>query len=327
MFERLSASLALAILAVACGGASPVQPNPINVVPTPIPVPPEPAPTSWPISGLVTAGPAGTGIDGATLTFGTLAPVTTSAGGRYTIVTTDSSTQPLRITAPGYLTRETYLRGGLLRSLDIDLISPDMLTIWQAMAHNGSESPAQIANVPTQRWTTNPNIYIWTTWKDTGLPVANVDWWVREIRRVIPQLSGFTLQAGVIETGPDQRPPAPGWINIQFHHSGNYGYLGKNPGEVQFAGDSACNYIAVTHEIGHAMGYWHTGMFNTIMGSTPGYCHEADLTPNELRVAKAMYSRAPYNYTPDRESNSSSPLDARLREGVKITCDRVIARY
>lgn len=266
------------------------------------------------------AGPEGSGIAGASLTFGSLAPVTSSASGDYTIVTADASTQRLLISAPGFHTRETYLRGGSLRSLDIDLISPTM-PLWAEMAHNGGEAPQSVSLVPTQRWTTNPNIYIWTTWKDSGLPVNNVDFFVREIRRVIPQLSGFTLQAGLIETGPEQRPPTPGWINVQFHRSGNYGYLGKNPGEVQFGGDSACNYIAITHEMGHAMGYWHSRTPNTIMGTSPGTCVAADFTPNELKVAKAMYARAPFNYYPDRDSSSSAALSARMREGVKVLCD------
>lgn len=269
------------------------------------------------------AGPDGAGVPGATLAFGSLAPVTSNSSGEYTIVTPDNTTQRLLISAPGFNTRETYLRGGTLRSLDIDLISPTM-PLWLEMAHNGGEYPNSVSQVPTMRWSQNPNIYIWTTWKDTGAPVANVDWWVREIRRVIPQLSGFTLQAGLIETGPDQRPAIPGWINVQFHHGGNYGYLGRNPGEVQFAGDNACNYIAVTHEMGHAMGFWHTRTPNTIMGSTPGYCHEADLTPNELKVARAMYARSPLNYVPDRDSSSSSALMERVRDGVKVLCDLVV---
>lgn len=60
---------------------------------------------------------------------------------------------------------------------------------------------------------------------------------------------------------------------------------------------------------------------STIMGSMPAYCHEADLTPNELNAAKAMYARAPLNYVPERDSSSSSPLSERMREGVKVLCD------
>ena len=283
-------------------------------------------PTSWPVSGRVTAGYGGEGIAGATLTFGNAPPVTTSADGRYTIVTTDASTQPLVISAPGYYTRETYLRAGELRSLDIDLIPPDLQPYWRAMAHNGNDRPDIVDRVGTHRWTRNPNIYIRTAWRDTGAPVNNVDWYVHQVRRVIPQLSGFTLQAGVIETGSEYRAPAPGWITLHFDHSGNWGTLGADPGAVQLGSDHTCNQIAVTHEFGHAMGYWHTGMADTIMGRTLGYCGDADFTPNELRVAKAMYARAPSNFLPDRASQGPALLVTRATAPVIVTCDHILPR-
>lgn len=281
-------------------------------------------PTSWPVSGRVLAGPDGNGISGATLTFGSMAPVTTSSSGDYTIVTPDASMQRLLISAAGFQTRDTFLQGGTLRTQDIDLIGSDLLTIYRAMARNGYEAPSSMLVAPTRRWTQNPNIYIWTTWKDTDQPVANVDWYVREIRRVIPQLTGGRFAAGTIEFGPAERPSTPGWINVVFDHGGNNSYVGANPGRVQFGGDNTCNYIAVTHEFGHAMGYWHNGVPGTIMGGLPGYCHEADFTPNELRVAKAMYARASGNLDPDRDPNSSSALAVRNEPPITVRCDTVI---
>lgn len=281
-------------------------------------------PTSWPVSGRILDGPDGTPVAGATLTFGSLAPVTTNDAGEYTIVTPDASLQRLLISAPGFQTRDTFLRGGTLRSQDIDLLGGDLLQLFRAMARNGHESPQSVSVAPTRRWTQNPNIYIWTTWKDTGLPVNNIDYYVREIRRVIPQLTGQRYAAGVIETGPAERPMTPGWINVVFDHAGNNALLGANPGRVQLGGDHTCNYIAITHEFGHAMGYWHTGRLNTIMGTTPGFCHEADFTAGELLVAKAMYARASGNREPDRDPDSSSPLARRSEPPVLVRCDHVL---
>jgi hypothetical protein len=280
-------------------------------------------PTSWPVTGRVLDGPDGAAVAGATLTFGTLDPVTTNDAGEYRIVTPDASLQRLLISAPGFQTRDTFMRGGTLRSQDIDLLGGDLLQLYRAMARNGHESPQSVSVAPTKRWTQNPNIYIWTTWKDTDGPVNNVEYYVKEIRRIIPQLTGGQFVAGVIETGPTERPLTPGWINVVFDHHANNALLGANPGRVQFAGDGTCNYIAITHEFGHAMGYWHTGRFNTIMGTTPGYCHEADFTPDELRVAKAMYARASGNREPDRDPDSSSPLAIRS-EPVLVRCDHVL---
>ena len=281
-------------------------------------------PTSWPVTGRILAGPDGAPVSGATVTFGDRAPVTTSDTGEYTIVTPDSSLQRLLISAPGFQTRDTWMRGGTLRTQDIDLLSGDLLALFRAMARNGHESPQSVSVAPTRRWTQNPNIYIWTTWKDTDGPVNNVDFYVREIRRIIPQLTGGRFEAGLIEFGPLERPLTSGWINLVFDHAGNNAILGGNPGRVQLGGDHTCNQIAITHEFGHAMGYWHSGRFNTIMGTTPGYCHEADFTPDELRVAKAMYARANGNREPDRDPDSSSPLALRREPPVVAQCDHIV---
>lgn len=281
-------------------------------------------PTSWPVTGRVVDGPGGAPISNATLTFGSLPSMTTSAAGEYSILTPDTSLQRLLISAPGFQTRDTYLRGGTLRSEDIDLLGGDLLDLFRRMGRNGAESPQSVSVAPTRRWTQNPNIYIWTTWKDTNAPVNNVDFYIREIRRVIPQLTGGKFVAGVIETGATERPLTPGWINLVFDHAGNNALLGANPGRVQLGGDHTCNYIAVTHEFGHAMGYWHTGRQNTIMGTTPGYCHEADFTPLEQKVAKAMYARASGNREPDRDPDSSSPVALRSEVPILVRCENVI---
>lgn len=81
--------------------------------------------------------------------------------------------------------------------------------LYRMLARNGFESPQSVTVAPTQPWTSAPNIYIWTTWKDTGAPVNNVDWYVAEIRRVIPQLTGGRFEAGTIESGPAERPITP----------------------------------------------------------------------------------------------------------------------
>ena len=63
---------------------------------------------------------------GASVRFGDDAPVATDATGGFTLVTTDGSTRPLVVTAPGFLTRETSLAGGVVRSdLQFDLIPSD----------------------------------------------------------------------------------------------------------------------------------------------------------------------------------------------------------
>lgn len=286
--------------------------------------------TSWPVSGKVIAAPDGPPIAEATLTFGTSAPVRSDGSGSYTIVTEDGAIRPLSLSAPGFQTRETSLRGGQRRTVDIDVIGNDPVfpfNLYRMMVRNGHESPKYISTAPTQPWTMPPNVYIWTTWKDSGLPVANVEWYVGEIRRVIPQLTGGRFTAGRIEFGPEERPAAYGWINLQFHRSGNWAYLGANPGQVQLGADHTCNSYAVIHEFGHAMGYWHSSLVPSVMGGGPGSCTEINLWPPEQIVARTMYSRPRGNLDPDRDPPGAGVLFTEAAAPrVRVTCDRVLGR-
>jgi hypothetical protein len=255
----------LALLTFACGGSNPSAPAPapsvVQPTPTPVPTPAPVVPTSWKIRGLIVAATDGHRIPNATLAVDGLAPVTADGAGDYAIETPDAQVRRLLVNADGYLYRETALRGGEARvEVNIDLIPTygDFLTLYREMARNTWEQPSHPQ--PTRRWTDNPNIYIETRWRDGGAPVnpAAVERMISEIRRIVPQLSGGRLMAGTIESGPEVRPLTPGWISIHFNHAGNYGQLGANPGEVQIAGDSECSIsIAILHELGHAMGYWH----------------------------------------------------------------------
>lgn len=279
------------------------------------------------VSGRVIAAPDGPSVADAALKVGDAPPVRSDAAGYYSLAVDSALPAPLSVTAAGYQTRQTSLRGGEGRWLDIDLIGDDPVfpfALYRMMVRNGHESPAYIATAPLQRWTSPPNVYIWTTWKDTGLPVANVDWYVAEIRRVIPQLAGGRFEAGRIEHGVEQRPRTPGWINVQFHRSGNWAYVGANPGEVQFGADHTCNSYAVIHEFGHAMGYWHSNLVPSVMGGGPGSCTEINLSPPEQIVARTMYSRPRGNLDPDRDPPSSVMLDDLAAPSVRVTCNHIL---
>jgi hypothetical protein len=287
--------------------------------------------TSWAVSGRVVVAPDGAPIADAALAFGTAAPVRSDGAGAYTIVTTDSTVQPLTITASGFQTRQTYLRGGEVRTVDIDLIGNAPVfpfALYRMLARNGYESPQSVTVAPTQRWTSSPNVYIWTTWKDTGQPVANVDFYVSEIRRVIPQLTGGRFEAGAVEYGPAERPLTTGWIHVQFHHSGNWSYVARNPGQLQLGADHRCNSMAVIHEFGHAMGYWHSNVQFSVMGGgyPPAGCAPIDLIPDEQLVARVMYSRPPGNVEPDRDPPSTSLARPASADAAIVYCDGILRR-
>ncbi len=304
----LALVLAAAVAAAGCTAPAPTQPS---APPTPAavaePAPP-PAPTSWTVSGRVTSGPTGAPVAGATASYEGLDPVTSDASGAYALVTTEAATKHLTVSAPGFMTRETRLRGGEERTVNLDLIpTTGPLDIYRDMVR-GAKDLAYIQ--PVARWTKPPNFYIRTTW-DSGQPVDSIalDYLAGEIRRVIPQLTGGTLVAGTIEMGPSPRPATLDWINITFNPSGNYGRRGYdvNPGYVQFAGMSPCSSAAVIHEIGHAMGYWHHKATPSAMGGGYSACGSQNLTDAEAEVARIAYRARPATSirTPTRRIVSS----------------------
>jgi astacin (peptidase family M12A) len=295
-----------AVILAGCGGGAPVtttQPS----TPSPVPAAPAPpAPTSWSVSGtVVNSTDFATPVAGATLTFGDAAPVVTDARGAFTILTTDSSTRPLTIAAPGFLLRETSLTGGDARAgVQFDLIGSDpkfpliqyrdlVRNAWQGV--NSSE--------PSHRWTTNPNLFIWTTWMDTGAAVspAGLEYTIAEARRAIAMWTDGRYHLDQVEMSPANRPRQKGWINLQFNHAGNWSLLGEDPGWVQLGFDHTCGSLGIIHEFGHAMGYWHSRVSPSVMGGQVGTCTSFDLTLNEKIVARAMYARAPGNLEADKD--------------------------
>lgn len=331
-FRFRAVACATAAVLSACGGASPVAPgHPADAALSAAVA--APVPLTWAIRGQVIAAPDGPPIPDATLTMGELPPVSADAGGGYTITTSDVLTRPLLIAAPGYLARETSLTGGEARTgLRFDLIGSDPafpLTQYREMVRNVFERPA--GSEPSRPWTSDPNVYIWTTWKDSGAPVdpAAVRFLIGEIRRVIPLWTAGRFHADAIETGAEPRPAAKGWINIQFDRAGNWSRLGEDPGQVQFGSATTCMSLAIAHEFGHAMGYWHTHVTPSIMGGAPGSCSQFAPTPNEMQIARVMYSRDPGNLEPDRDGPPPPAPTYHLRGAAAepgVACDTLLRR-
>ena len=326
----------LAVMLAGCGGspaAAPTQPSPAASTPGPTPTP-----TSWTISGRILSAPAGAAIAGATILFGDTT-ATSDAAGSYSFGITDDSTRSLTISAAGYLTRETSMAGGAARTrADFDVIGADPDFPREQYLHlvrNAYQGPNK--HEPSRRWTTNPNVYIDTRWRGpdnrfTGGEISpeSLAFLTSEIRRLVPQWSGGTLQAGVIESGPVERPMTPGWINVQHGVSGNWSRLGEDPGQVQFGSEGTCQSLAIFHEFGHALGYWHSSVRPSIMGGGPGRCEPYDLTPNEALIARVMYSRAPGNMEPDKDGGTPPsvppyPLLARPSQPpIVVRCDGLL---
>src|SRR5262249_25259793 len=184
-----------------------------------------PPPTSWKVSGHVVASHNRLPVSGATLSLDGIPPAVSAGDGSFSLDTAAGVSRPLTVAADGYQYRETFLRGGEVRSgVEIDLIPSRgsfPFSPFCQMGRNAWEQPGNLQ--PLKRWTTNPNIHLENRWRDTGAPIPDdvLQYFVSEIQRVIPELSDGRLAAGQIDVNADAWDFVPDYISIHFDHSGN----------------------------------------------------------------------------------------------------------
>lgn len=219
----LICSLALVGLA-ACGG-SPTGPSP-QPSPNPSPAP------SFTVTDTVTGAP----VSGFTATV---------TGSR------------VLLAAPGYLSRDTPTKQA------IDLIpsgAPFNVEFYRQFVRNGLTAPG--TPEPLRRLTIPPSMYLQTT----GLSASQIASLEQAARVSIFEMSGHTLGMAAFETGPDLRPDRGGWITVQIvtdpsAKCGN-ALIGAPAGHITLSLASGCSpdrflTVAMAHEVGHAMGFWH----------------------------------------------------------------------
>jgi Carboxypeptidase regulatory-like domain len=309
------------VLAAGCGGATPSSPT----TPPPVVVtPPPPAPSSWTLAGTAVDAVTGAPISGASVAFAKLSTVTSNAGGAWTMTGTGpvDASQPLKVSAPGYVTHDTRIRwqSDGRTSLDILLFpdaAPYSLAFYRDLVRNAFEAPDHLE--PLRRWTVQPNFYINTFNPKTNQPIdaAELALVVNAIQQSVPQLTGGSFTASTIESGNGARAPRVGYVNVSFSYEpkGDYcGYsqVGTNPGAIVINYDrcaSVCGSLkispeVVAHEVGHAMGFWHTKADGLMSATKFHGCANASFSPDARLHARLAYLRPPGNLDVDVDPDS-----------------------
>jgi hypothetical protein len=296
--------IVLAIACAGCGGKTAVAPSPLPVpTPTPAPMPspspiPQPAPSRIAIAGTITD---------------------TVSGAVIGSFSEEAAALPASVTvsAPGHLTRQTRV-GSATPTVDLIPTTPPFSAIFYGQLVRDmleSPTPEVVHTLPAA-----PAIYLQTT----NLSSLNAVHMVAAVRDVLPLMTGGRFSATTIETGNEVRPERDGWIVMELVNepdSGNCGraYLGRIRGHIWMnVGNPVCTIrgdvvtqIGIRHELGHALGFFHIDVPNSLMNGTRSNRGDGLPTDGERYHAAIAYRRQAGNRDPDIDASTSTPLAAR----------------
>ena len=313
----MSVVIGIVLCAAACSDSS-APPTTPTTPSTPAPTPP-PAPTTYVVSGALTATNDGRPLTGMNITIGG-SSTTTDGAGRYTLTLPISAgSVPYSVSGGNLLTHSGYITAGSTRTANFDAIAQDPtfdLSFYRQLVRDQFSSSVLRTLL---RWTTNPNIYVRTVDSTTGRVVEPevlalvVDW----AQRSVPLWTAGRLRVARLETGAADRPDTPDWIVVDFIRDSTKNYcgqsfVGRNPGRVTLNNDR-CNCGStkvpagtVLHEFGHALGFFHVSDRQSIMyPQDPGGCPAPALSVAEQRHSAIAYSRPNGNADPDSDSPAS----------------------
>jgi len=318
------ALLVMLIVLSACSKSQPAAPSPTPTTPvTPV------APPNIVLTGHVRATVTGEALGGEAIDLATHQTSTDPAGGfRYEFVPgTISATPILTISGLNIVTRLSLINLAGSRDLSTDVIALGGsfdLAFYRELVRDNHDSPGVLRLI--RRWDTAPRIYLKTV-DEAGSPIDDVtlDAVEAALRDNATSWTGGRFGLASLERGTETREGQLGWVTVKWPALADPNVCGRaqiavSGGwiELDYKNDlcrASCSRsrvapLVVRHELGHTMGFWHTGNPDDLMYFGTWKTSQCNLEPNarEKFHAAIAYGRPTGNSDPD-----SDPVTSYLR--------------
>ena len=244
----------------------------------------------------------------------------TDAAGSFTLDGIPTGTQRVLLAGSAIVPRALTIAATAGRDVAIDAIQTAGfdLAFYRQMVRNGFEAPPG-ALQPIRRWTEHPQLYLRTV-DETGATVdaGTLDMAERTIRETTPVWTGGRFGIAAVERGTAPRVGATGWITVNWVSALEPGVCGRSTvsgNAIELRTNAAChcgNTLAsvtlVRHELGHALGYWHTDAPTDVMTGRRYLSCDQQPSARERAAAAVAYARPVGNTDEDVDPSSTVTL-------------------